>query len=294
MKITENNFLDLPSKFSNWNKSKIVIVPFGLESSVSYGGGTKMGPRAIIEASHQVELFDQETKKETYKEKPIATLEEVSINKDLFQALGQLEGIVAKIFEAKKMPIVLGGEHTLTKAPVNFLKNRFKNLTILQFDAHADLRNSLEGDENSHATVMRRCLDLSPKINLVQVGIRNISRNQEDGWEYDFLIKNKKRIKTFWAENKEKWLIGEIIKNCCQNVYLTFDVDVFDPSVMSSTGTPEPGGLDWYQVVKILKFVCQKRKIVGADFVELAPIRNFHAPDFMIAKLIYKFIGYLK
>jgi agmatinase len=294
LKLAKKNFLDLPLKCSNWENSKVIVVPFGLETSVSYGHGTKNGPRAIIEASQEVELFDEELVKETYKEIALGTLEEFSLAKKVDQSLDQLKNIVEEIVEAKKFPIILGGEHTLTKAPINFLKDQYKNLTILQFDAHADLRDSLEGDKNSHATVMRRCLELSPNINLVQIGIRNISRAETDGGEYDFWQNNQNRIKTFWAREMENWKIEEMLNACQENVYLSFDVDAFDPSIMPSTGTPEPGGLKWHQVLAILKNVSQKKRIIGADFVELAPIKDFPAPDFMMAKLIYKFIGYLK
>ena len=291
--LTKNHFLDLPSGFFDWQNAKIVIIPFGLESSVSYGRGTKNGPGAIIDASQKVELLDEELKKEIYKNAAVATLNKISPAKNIDQALNELEDIVKMVFESKKMPIILGGEHTLTKAPVNFFKNKFANLTILQFDAHADLRDSIKNNKNSHGAVMRRCLELSSDINLVQVGIRSISNKEEDGREYDFWQKEQNRIKTFWAGDMNKWQISEIINSCGQNVYLTFDVDVFDPAIMPSTGTPEPGGLDWYRTIEIIKAVAENRKIVGADFVELAPIKGLHAPDFMMAKLIYKFIGYL-
>ena len=140
---------------------------------------------------------------------------------------------------------------------------------------------------------MRRCLEISENFNLVQIGIRNVSNEEKDGKEYEFLKNNQERIKTFWVREMDFWQIEEIIKNLNKNIYLTFDLDVFDPAIMPSVGTPEPGGLSWYQVLKILKEICQKRKIVGADFVEFCPIKNFSAPDFLVAKLIYKFISYL-
>lgn len=294
IKIAKKNFLNLPLESSTWEKSKIVIIPFGLENSVSYGQGTKNGPTAIINASQEVELFDEEQKKEIYRDTNIVTLESFSIPQNIDQSFSKIEKIVQEVYQAKKFPLILGGEHSLTKAPINFFKNHFQDLTILQFDAHADLRDSLEGNKNSHGAVMRRCLELSPKINLIQLGIRNISNNQEDGSEYDFWQKNQNRIKTFWAKEMDQWQLREIIDSCQSNVYLSFDVDVFDPSIMPSTGTPEPGGLSWYRVLEIIKAVSQEKKIIGADFVELAPIKNFSAPDFMVAKLIYKLIGYLK
>jgi len=293
-KETKKKFLNLSKDFSDFEKSKVVIIPFGLEESISYGHGTKNGPTAIMDASQKVELLDEELKKEIYISVTITTLNKISPAKNVDQALDKLENVVRTVFESKKIPIILGGEHTLTKAPVNFFKNKFKNLTILQFDAHADLRDSIENNKNSHGAVMRRCLELSTDINLVQVGIRSISNKKEDGREYDFWLKEQNRIKTFWAREMESWKIEEIVNACQENVYLSFDVDVLDPSIMPSTGTPEPGGLDWYKTIKILKVIAQNRNIVGADFVELAPIKGLHAPDFMIAKLIYKFIGYLK
>lgn len=294
IKVVRNNFLDLSSDFSDWQNSKVVIILFGLENSTSYGQGTKNGPRAIVEASHEVELFDEEFQKEIYKDFGITTLKEFSLVKNVNQSLENLEKIVQEVIAAKKFPIILGGEHTLTRAPVNFFKDQYKSLTILQFDAHADLRDTIKRNKYSHGAVMRRCLELSENVNLVQLGIRSISNNSDDGSEFDFWRINQDRIKTFWAKDAKNWSLEQIIASCSEKVYLSFDVDVFDPSIMPSTGTPEPGGLSWYQILEILKSVSQQRTIVGADFVELAPIKNLHAPDFMIAKLIYKFISYLK
>ena len=184
----------------------------------------------------------------------------------------------------------MGGEHSITPFIVEAYKNAgYRDFSILQFDAHADLRDGYLGKKYSHAAAMRRCLDL-PGINLVQIGIRSIS-NEND--ELNFWEKNQTRIKTFWAKDKNNWQIDEIIKYLGNKVYLSFDVDVFDSGIMPATGTPEPGGLNWYEVLDILRAVCAKKKIIGADFVELAPIKNFHAPDFMVAKLIYKTIGYI-
>ncbi|MBU3901480.1 arginase family protein, partial [Patescibacteria group bacterium] len=165
----------------------------------------------------------------------------------------------------------------------------FDDFSILQFDAHADLRNEYLDQKYSHACAMRRCLDF-PGINLVQAGIRSIA-NEED--ELNFWQENRCRIKTFWAKDKKSWKTDEIIGALKEKVYVTFDVDAFDSGLMPSTGTPEPGGLDWYETLDILRAVCAKRQIIGADFVELSPIKNLSAPDFLVAKLIYKTIGYI-
>ena len=260
-----------------------MIVPFGFEATTTYGGGTDKGPRAIITASGQVELFDEELWQETYKKVNIATIQEPD-------NLKKLEAVVGKFAKEKKFPIVLGGEHGVTPFIVGAYKNAgLEDFSILQFDAHADLRDGYLGKKYSHAAAMRRCLDFDG-LNLVQVGVRNIS-NEND--ELIFWEKNQDHIKTFWAKDKAEWKLNEIAGALKENVYITFDVDAFDPSFMPSTGTPEPGGLDWYEVLNILRAVCAKKNIIGADFVELAPIKNFHAPDFLVAKLIYKTIGYI-
>jgi len=275
---------------NSFKETKVIIVPFGFEATTTYGVGAKNGPKAIIKASSQVELFDEELWQETYKKIKIATLKTVVPPKSVFGAKKQLAGLVSKILREKKLPIILGGEHSITPLIIeSYVKNGFKNFSILQFDAHADLRDGYLGQKYSHAAAMKRCLDFGG-INLVQIGVRNISNENN---ELVFWRKNQKRIKTFWAKDKKRWKIAEILKHLKRNVYLTFDVDVFNSSIMPSTGTPEPGGLGWYEVLDVLCEVCRQRKIIGTDFVELAPIKNLAAPDFLVAKLIYKTIGYI-
>lgn len=273
------DFLNLGKDFGG---GEVAVVPFGFEETTTYGRGTKRGPAAIIKASRQVELFDEELWQETYKKIGIGTLKEPG-------NLKKLEEVIKALLVEKKLPIVLGGEHSITPFILGaFKESRLVDFSVLQFDAHADLRDGYEGKKYSHAAAMRRCLDL-PGLNLVQVGIRNISNDND---ELPFWEKNQDRIKTFWAKDKKNWKTDEIIGALKDKVYLTFDVDAFDSSLMPSTGTPEPGGLDWDQVLDILRSVCQKKKIIGADFVELSPIKNLFAPDFLVAKLIYKVIGY--
>ena len=269
-------------------KSKVIVIPFGLEKTVSYGHGTKNAPREIIKASHQVELFDEELNKETYKYVGIKTLKPFKIKNQVKSALTQLANINEKILSEKLFPLVLGGEHSITSGSIRPFVKKFKDLHILHFDAHADLREQYDGEKFSHATAIRRCLDFK-NVKVVSFGIRNLSKE-----EMIFYKKNRKKIKIFWANKKSKWKISEICKMFKnKNVYITFDVDAFDASLMPATGTPEPGGIFWDDVMPILKNVCSVSNIVGADINELAPIKNFNSCNFLTAKLAYKIISYV-
>ena len=268
-------------------KEKVVVVPFGIEKTVSYGGGTNKGPKEIIKASHQVELFDEDLNKEPHKHIGIKTLKPFPIKKNILNALKQIENINKILLEREKFPFVLGGEHSLTAGAIRPFVERFGSICLLHFDAHADLRNSYNGNKFSHASAIRRCLDNS-NVSLVSFGIRNISST-----EIPFLKKNKKRINIFWAKDKLKWNLNEfkkIIKN--KKVYLTFDVDGLDSSLMPATGTPEPGGLFWDETIEIIKIAAKFSKIVGADLNELSPIKGFDCYNFLAAKLVYKIISY--
>jgi agmatinase len=266
---------------------KVVVVPFGLEKTVSYGGGTKNGPKEIIKASHQVELFDEELKKEPYKEIGIKTIKPFAIKKEIKKALDQLSNINKEIIKENKFPLVLGGEHSLTPGSIKPFTNKFDNLTLLHFDAHADLRDSYQGEKFSHASTIKRCLDFN-NVNVVSIGIRNLSNSEMNFYNY-----NRDKIQIFWGKDKKNYdinKIGKIFKN--KTVYITFDVDGFDASVMPATGTPEPGGLLWEDVLPIIKKVCQVSNVVGADINELAPIKNFNSYNFLVAKLAYKILSY--
>jgi len=268
-------------------KEKVVVVPFGLEKTVSYGGGTSRGPKEIINASHQVELFDEDLNKEPYKLIGIKTLKPFTIKKNIINALKQIENINKFLLDKKKFPLILGGEHSLTPGSIRPFLQKFGKICLLHFDAHADLRNSYNGNKFSHASAIRRCLDHS-NVNVISFGIRNISLN-----EILFLRKNKKRMKIFWAKDKYKWNLNEfkkLIRN--KKVYITFDVDGLDSSLMPATGTPEPGGLFWDDAIKIIKIAAQSSDIVGADINELSPIKGFDSCNFLVAKLAYKIIAY--
>ena len=287
MKYLSNKkgFLGIDNKSSV--KEKVVVIPFGLEKTVSYGNGTSKGPKEIIKASHQVELFDEDLNKEPYKYIGIKTLKPFPIKKNIIDALKQIENINKLLLDKKKFPLVLGGEHSLTPGAIRPFVKKFGKICLLHFDAHADLRNSYNNNKFSHASAIRRCLD-NPNVSVVSFGIRNISLT-----EISFLKKNKKRIKIYWAKDKSSWNLNKfkkIISN--KKVYLTFDVDGLDSSLMPATGTPEPGGLFWDETIKIIKIAAQSSHIMGADINELAPIKGFDSYNFLAAKLAYKIISY--
>ena len=286
MKYLSNKlgFLGIDNKS---NKENVIIVPFGIEKTVSYGRGTSKGPKEIIKASHQVELFDEELNKEPHKNIGIKTLKAFPIEKNMLDALKQIENINKIILSKEKFPLVLGGEHSLTPGAIRPFIKKFKKICLLHFDAHADLRNSYNGNKFSHASAIRRCLDY-PNVSVISFGIRNISAN-----EISFLNKNKKRINIFWAKDKSKWNLKKfkkLIKN--RKIYITFDVDGLDSSLMPATGTPEPGGLFWDETMRIIKIAAKYSKIVGADINELSPIKGFDSYNFLVAKLAYKIIAY--
>ncbi len=276
-----SSFLESEIEYTGYKNSMFAVIPCPHEKTTSYGKGTKLGPKAILNASYIVENFDEELKCETYK-KGIHTLPPTEA-KDLYKTC-------KKVFFDKKIPFILGGEHSLSPYPVKAAKEFFKDLSVLQFDAHADLRETYEGKKESHACAVKRILEICPAV---QVGIRNLSQEE---WEFARESGQKKNI--FFAEKllSGKNIMAEaekIISKLSKNVYITFDVDALDPSIMPSTGTPEPGGLFYYDALSIIREVCRKKNVVGADFVELMPIKGLHHPDFTVAKMIYKTMGYI-
>ena len=281
----KKGFLGIDNKFSI--NEKAIVIPFGLEKTVSYGSGTKNGPKEIIKASHQVELYDEEFNCEPFKKIGIKTIKPFKINKNIKIALNQISKLNERILSKKKFPLVLGGEHSITPGCIKPFVKKFNKILILHFDAHADLRNSYNNQKFSHASAIRRCLD-HKNVSLVSFGIRNISKE-----EVPYLKKNSKRIEIFWAKDKKKWNLKKfkrIISN--KIVYLTFDVDGFDASLMPATGTPEPGGLFWDETLEIIKIAAKNSNIVGADINELAPIKGFNSYNFLVAKLAYKILSY--
>ncbi len=281
----KNGFLGIDNKFNF--KEKVIIVPFGLEKTVSYGQGTKNGPKEIIKASHQVELYDEELNCEPYKKIGIKTLQPFKIKKNIKEALNQISSINKKILDKKIFPMTFGGEHSITSGCIIPFTKKYNNICLLHFDAHADLRQSYNGEKFSHASAMRRCLD-NKNVSLISFGVRNISES-----EISFYKENSSRINIFWAKDKKNWNLSKfkkLIKN--KIVYLTFDMDGLDLSIMPATGTPEPGGLLWDETLNIIKIAAKNSNIVGADINELSPIKGFDSYNFLAAKLAYKILSY--
>lgn len=283
------NFLGLPENLSTPENAKVVIIPVPYEATTSYGQGTSRGPEAILEASQQVELFDDELWEEPYKI-GIHTAESIemkTVDRYVPKPFEELYEQVKRLININKFPIILGGEHSLTVGAVRACVEQYKDLSILQIDAHCDLRPEYEGNPYSHASVSYQLYHLLPKPLITQVGIRNVSAEEVKWLETEY-----PNVNIYWARQQERWNFQEIINTLSDNVYLTIDVDGLDPSIMPATGTPEPGGINWYQLMELVKLVCVKRNVVAADIVELSPIPGFHAPDFLAAKLAYKLIGY--
>lgn len=268
-------------------KARAVVIPFGLEASVSYGSGTSRGPQAILEASHQLELYDEELGREPCLDYGIAALVEPEIAKPIAKALDQLDGLVETVLADKRFPLVLGGEHSLTAGAIRPFVRRYPDLVVLQFDAHADLRDGYQGEPYSHAAAMRRVLD-HPGISLVSVGIRAISKA-----EADFAAANRDRVRIFWGKDQAGWDIEDIVASLRgRPVYVTFDIDALDGAVMPATGTPTPGGLSYLHALASLRRAAEVSTIVGADLVELAPLPGLHVCDYTAAALAYKIMSY--
>ena len=268
-------FLNIDRQHTDRKTAKFVVVPVPYEETVSYGKGTSKGPDAILKASMFIEDYDIELDREIYR---------VGIHvTNPVKAIKEVKAHIKKILDDKKVPVILGGEHSITPYAVAACKERYKDMSVLQFDAHADLKDSYQGSKNSHACVMRRVLEICPAV---QVGIRSMDMS-----EAKFAKESGQISKLHLADKLE--LAELVTSQLSRDVYITFDVDALDPGIMPATGTPEPGGLDYYGVLDIFKAVARERNIVGFDFVELAPIKGLNHPDFTTAKLIYKLMGYI-
>lgn len=273
---------------ARYDKARVVVVPVPLERTTTYARGTRKGPAAIIEASRNMELFDEELQVETYRRVGIATLEEMDTESGgLERVLAHIRTTVSGLLEEGKFPVLLGGEHSLTPPAVSAAARKFPDLSVLQIDAHADLRESYQDNPNSHACAMRRVVEICPAV---QVGVRSLSAEEAADIP-------KLKTKIFWAQDivaqpASQWA-DAVVKALSPHVYLTIDVDGFDPSLMPATGTPEPDGLSWEQVTHLLRAVARQRTLVGMDVVELLPTPGLHAADFLAAKLVYRVLGYV-
>ena len=265
--------------------AKFVVIPVPYDLTSTYQSGSRRGPAAIIEASTNMELYDEELKKETYLAGIHTTLPVAIDARGPKNMVNIVRKKISRIVKLNKIPVMLGGEHSITLGAVQAVIEKYPELTVLQFDAHADLRDTYQGSPYSHACVARRISEICP---LVQVGIRSMSKG-----EGDFLPQSK--VKSYSADfvlEKKNWA-ETVCKDLRGDVFITIDLDVFDPSIMPATGTPEPGGIYWKDILHLLKLVSASCNIRGFDVVELAPLPGVVAPDFMAAKLIYRTMGYI-
>ena len=275
------NFGYLPEEYSIPENSTIVIIPVPYDGTSTWMKGADKGPEAIIEASANMELYDIETDSQVYQQGIFtdSPVQGLSFPQDVVEALAEA---VTFHLEDGKFIVVIGGEHSISLGSVKAHAKNHKDLTVLQLDAHSDLRDEYNGSKYSHACVMARIGELCPSL---QVGIRSMDVSEKDRMD-------KKRV--FLAKDiltGKDW-IKKVVSNLSKNTYITIDLDVFDPSIMPSTGTPEPGGLSWYDVLSLLKAVSENTNIVGFDVVELCPDDRNKAPNFLAAKLIYKLLSY--
>jgi len=289
---TESNFLAIENEYSNFEDSKIVIVSAPYEHTTSYGDGTSLGPNAIIEASAFVEFYDDEFDNELCFEKGIATLPPIDFQGKVDEnALLLIENQVSELLNLDKFVVTLGGEHTISTAPIKAHYKKYPNMSILQFDAHSDLRDSYGGTKYSHASIMARVLEFFPPTKFTQVGIRAQCLKEsilirESG--INTFYANKIRRK-HWGDNWQK----AIADTLTDDVYITFDVDYFDPSIMPATGTPEPNGFLWAETMDIFNEIRMSgKRIIGFDVVELAPMNELTHPNLTVARLAYKLLNY--
>jgi len=275
-------FGDFDSSLNEQENGAINILPVPYDKTTTWIKGADKGPLAILEASKALELYDIETGTEVYK-KGIQTCPFLKVSDDPGRMAREVEEMVLLLRATGKFVVTLGGEHSVSIGAVRAHNSSVENMCVLQLDAHADLRDEYEGSKYNHACVTARVKEICP---VVQVGIRSMDVEEVSKADPDSI---------FYARDimgSADW-IEKVIEQTCQNVYVTIDLDVFDPSIMPSTGTPQPGGLDWYQVTKLLKTLSEQRNVVGFDMVELCPNEGNKAPDLLAAKLVYKFLSYI-
>ncbi len=280
--IPTANFGGLPPQYSGAADSKVVIVPVPYDGTSTWVKGADKGPGAILQASANLELYDIETDSQVYLG-GIFTDEPVAGDLDPAEMVDSVRRRVQGHLANGKLVVVIGGEHSVSVGAVRAHADRYPGLSVLQLDAHSDLRDEYEGSKYNHACVMARVRELCP---MVQVGIRSMDVSEKPAIVED---------RVFFAEKIHGSLawIDQAVAKLTEQVYLTIDLDVFDPSIMPSTGTPEPGGLMWYDVLALLRAVCRRKTVVGFDVVEMCPVEGNWAPEFLAAKLIYKILSYM-
>ena len=283
-------YFSVPEFYASFENSQVVIIPCAYEATTTQGKGTKFGPQAVFEASKSIELFDDELWTESYKI-GIHTHKELKIAPVVGETQNpfhEIHDAVKQIVEITKFPILVGGEHAITVGAVRACAERYPDLSVLQISAHSDCRRSHEGNPYSHRSTSYQIYKKAlPQPRITQVGVRNIS-SEEVTW----MEKEKPNINIYWARQQDRWNFQDIVSTLSDNVYLDIDVSALDCSVMPSTGRPEPGGMHWYQLIDLIKVLCIKKNVIGANIVELSPIKGLTSPDLLCAKLLYKIIGY--
>jgi len=277
----ETNFGDLPDEFSSYKNASIVIVPVPYDGTSTWIKGADRGPEAILEASANMELYDIETDCEVYR-RGIFTGPPIEQSSSPEQMVAAVKEEVAGHIARGKFAVTIGGEHSVSIGAIEAFSEAYGEITVLQLDAHSDLRSEYEGSSCNHACVMARAGEVA---RTVQVGIRSMCVEEKA---------SLKKEDVFFAEDtrRDNGWIAKVLSRICGKVYITIDLDVFDPSIMPSTGTPEPGGLLWYETIELLKKVVEKFEVVGFDIVELCPNDSNKGPNFLAAKLIYKLLSY--
>lgn len=272
------NFADLPRKYSEYDQSKVVILPVPYDNTSTWMKGADLGPQAILEASAHLELYDIETDSEVYRQ-GICTLPPVACPSLPEDMIAEVRRVADPLFQDKKLVVGLGGEHSVTIGLVQAALKKHSNLSVLQFDAHGDLRDTYENSPFNHACVMARVNEICPSV---QVGIRSMDISERGKTDPDRLV---------LARDLHRHGVdaaADALDLLSDSVYITVDLDVLDPSCMPSTGTPEPGGIDWYMLNTLIGQVAREKRIVGMDVVELLPQQHNKAPEFLAAKLIYR------
>ncbi len=281
--MKKNNLIfgGIEDKYSNFKNSEVLLQPIPYDGTSTWGKGADKGLEAFIDATENMELYDIETDSEVYK-KGIHILPTITEDESPEKVFEAVKSTTKKLLEYDKFLTFLGGEHSVSIGVIDAFKDKYPNLTVLQLDAHADLRKEYLGSEYNHACALHKA---SKTTNLLQVGIRSMDSCEKKYMDYN---------KCFFAEDmygNTDW-VDKSIELMTDDVYITIDLDAFDPSIMPSTGTPEPGGMDWNSTIKYLRKVFKMKNVVGFDIVELAPIENYSAPQFLVAKLYYKLLSY--
>jgi agmatinase len=289
MLAPNRNFMHLEDEYSGFDGARVVVVPVPFDATTCYRPGTREGPQAIIDASRNLELYDPELGRSPYTA-GIHTLRAVEPVMGNAQAMAdRSERVTSELLDRGKFVVTLGGDHSVSIGVVRAFARRHPHMSVLQIDAHADLREEYEGNALSSATIMRRVLDVCPRT--AQVGIRSLSEPEAQ------LVRERKLpmwlasdIHRQTARGRDEW-IAEVVRSLGEEVYVTFDIDAFDPALVPGTGTPEPGGLGWYDVMDLLAAVASQRRVIGFDVVELSPLVEGHVSPVVAAKLAYKLIG---